>query len=264
MSTMDFPTNPVNGQQYVVGNVTYTWTTTKNAWIVTTNVIPGAVGPQGYQGVQGATGFQGFQGAQGVQGHQGVQGPQGIDTASNRVLKAGDTMTGNLNVNATIFSQNVIPVANVVYSLGTSTQRFKDLWLSNSTIYLGDAQISATGANVMLPGQLTTMNGITFADGTTQTTKYPLAINVVNTLSVDAIKDQHYLLTGAGATSVTLPAAVNVGDFIMISVENGLLTNIILRNGHKIKGVSDNVTLDIANVTVQLRYISSNTGWIVT
>lgn len=145
-----FPINPANGQQYVSGNVTYIWTTSKNAWVVTATTVAGPPGPVGAQGFQGPRGFQGFQGAQGFQGFQGVQGPQGIDTASNRVLKAGDTMTGNLNVNATIFSQNVIPVTNVVYSLGTPTQRFKDLWLSNSTIFLGDAQISSNGNTIQL------------------------------------------------------------------------------------------------------------------
>ena len=260
---MDFPTNPVNGQQYVVGNVTYTWTTTKNAWIVTTNVIPGAVGPQGIQGYQGNLGFQGFQGAQGYQGYQGIQGAQGVDTAANRVLKAGDTMTGDLNVNATIYSQNIIPAVNVTYSLGTPTNRFKDLWLSNSTIYLGNTSISANADGLVLPGAVVS-NGVMFNDGTMQTSMYPSAINVVTTLNATAIKNQHYLLTGAGATAVTLPASATPGDVLTISVENGLLTNVILRNGHRIKGVPDDLVLDVANVTVQLRYISSNTGWIVT
>jgi len=45
---------------------------------------------------------------------------------------------------------NVIPSANITYDLGTSTQRWKDLWLSNSTIYLGNAQISANSTSVTI------------------------------------------------------------------------------------------------------------------
>jgi len=70
--------------------------------------------------------------------------------ANNRVLKAGDTMTGNLNVAASLITQNVEPNLNVTYNLGTTTKRFKDLWLSNSTIYLGDAQITANGSKLVV------------------------------------------------------------------------------------------------------------------
>lgn len=63
--------------------------------------------------------------------------------ANTRVLKAGDTMTGNLNVAATIISQNIVPNLNVTYDLGTATKRFKDLYLSNGTIYLGETALSS-------------------------------------------------------------------------------------------------------------------------
>jgi hypothetical protein len=88
------------------------------------------------------------------------------------VLKAGDTMTGNLNVAATLITQNVIPDANVTYDLGTSTKRFKDLWLSNSTIYLGEASISAQGGNV------------SFGNAEIQLSNVSTKLNVTNDLFV--------------------------------------------------------------------------------
>jgi hypothetical protein len=91
---------------------------------------------------------------------------------SDRVLKAGDTMTGNLNVAATLITQNVIPDANVTYDLGTSTARFKDLWLSNSTIYLGEASISAQGGNV------------SFGNAEIQLSNVSTKLNVTNDLFV--------------------------------------------------------------------------------
>ena len=39
-------------------------------------------------------------------------------------------------------SQNIIPSANEVYNLGSPTRKFKDLYLSGNTIYLGEGQIS--------------------------------------------------------------------------------------------------------------------------
>lgn len=50
----------------------------------------------------------------------------------------------NLTVNGNVGS-DLLPSANVTYDLGSSTQRWKDLWLSGNTIYLGTtASISAT------------------------------------------------------------------------------------------------------------------------
>jgi hypothetical protein len=81
-------------------------------------------------------------------------------------------MTGNLNVAATLITQNVIPDANVTYDLGTSTARFKDLWLSNSTIYLGEASISAQGGNV------------SFGNAEIQLSNVSTKLNVTNDLFV--------------------------------------------------------------------------------
>ena len=78
--------------------------------------IPGSTGAQGPKGDIGLTGPQGVQGPQGDPGTAGATGPQGptgpagadgspgvtagyVDAADNlRVLKAGDTMTGDLTI----------------------------------------------------------------------------------------------------------------------------------------------------------------------
>jgi hypothetical protein len=49
------------------------------------------------------------------------------------------------------FTGNLLPTANVTYNLGSTNRRWKDLWLSNSTIYLGSATIFATEGNLNLP-----------------------------------------------------------------------------------------------------------------
>jgi hypothetical protein len=50
---------------------------------------------------------------------------------------------------------NILPNANVTYNLGSPTARFKDLYLSNNTIYMGNASISANGNAI----SMTTANG---------------------------------------------------------------------------------------------------------
>ena len=43
---------------------------------------------------------------------------------------------------------NVLPVANVTYNLGSTTQRWNELWLANSTIHMGGLQIKTSDAGL--------------------------------------------------------------------------------------------------------------------
>jgi hypothetical protein len=61
---------------------------------------------------------------------------QNLNT-SNTVSFAGVTVTGNTTV------QHVVPSANVTYDLGTPTARFRDLYLSGNTLYLGGTTVTA-------------------------------------------------------------------------------------------------------------------------
>lgn len=76
------------------------------------------------------------------------------------------TSYGNANVQTFLESGNlagnIIPSGNKVYDLGSATNRFRDVYLSNNTIFLGEAQISASGSNLLynsLPIASTTTNG---------------------------------------------------------------------------------------------------------
>jgi hypothetical protein len=74
-----------------------------------------------------------------------------IQTASgNANINIGGT--GNLAVFAPgnlLMTGNITPTANITYDLGTTTNRWKDIWLANSTIYLGNAQISANATSLI-------------------------------------------------------------------------------------------------------------------
>ena len=61
-----------------------------------------------------------------------------------------DGTNGQINLDGTI-SGNIIPTANEVYDIGSSSFRFRDLYLSGSSIELGAATITATGSAVNLP-----------------------------------------------------------------------------------------------------------------
>ena len=56
----------------------------------------------------------------------------------------GGAIGGNFYVSGnTTVSGNIVPSANVTYSLGTPENRFKDLYLSSNTLYLGNTSFSA-------------------------------------------------------------------------------------------------------------------------
>lgn len=94
-------------------------------------------------------------------------------TSNITVVSSGGDITVGVNgtSNVAVFSTdavtvkgNVLPSANITYDLGTSTQRWRDLWLSNSTIYLGNAQISANATAVTITnpaGGTTVLQGST-------------------------------------------------------------------------------------------------------
>ena len=56
------------------------------------------------------------------------------------------TMTAN-NTQIDI-TGDLIPSVDVTYDIGSASLKWKDLYLSGTTIHLGDATITATGSNI--------------------------------------------------------------------------------------------------------------------
>ena len=54
---------------------------------------------------------------------------------------------------------NIIPSANVTYSLGNSTNRWANLWLAGNTLYIGNLSIGVTGNSLTVNGQQVLANG---------------------------------------------------------------------------------------------------------
>ena len=74
-----------------------------------------------------------------------------------------DGNTGKFNLSGSV-GTNIIPDTDVVYDLGSPTFRFRDLYLSGSSIKLGAATITAIGDAVNLPLG-STMGGVPLAGG---------------------------------------------------------------------------------------------------
>jgi hypothetical protein len=73
----------------------------------------------------------------------------------------GDIVFGDGTVQTTAFTgtvdlanvaSNIVPAANVTYSLGNSTNQWKDLWVSNSTIYINSVPLTVDGTTLQVDG----------------------------------------------------------------------------------------------------------------
>jgi hypothetical protein len=95
----------------------------------------------------------------------GVTGIQSTSISNGTSNVAIDAANANVTVavagtaNIAVFSStgvnvtgNLLPTANVTYDLGSNTNRWRDLWVANSTIYLGDSVLSATGNTLLVNG----------------------------------------------------------------------------------------------------------------
>ena len=71
---------------------------------------------------------------------------------------ASQSIYGNGNVKSYLtsgFDGNIIPSANVAYSLGSSTAQWKDLFVSNNTIFIGGVPLSIdAGGNLLINGNV--------------------------------------------------------------------------------------------------------------
>jgi hypothetical protein len=75
--------------------------------------------------------------------------PSTSATTGALVVRGGAGIGGDMYI-----SGNIIPAANITYDLGSSTNWFRDLWLSSGTIHIGGARITQdpdTGAVAIVP-----------------------------------------------------------------------------------------------------------------
>lgn len=116
----------------------------------------GSKGDQGSQGNQGPMGYTGsigtgYTGSKGDQGSLGYTGSIGTGYTGSAAVTpgyygsaGGGAIGGNFYISgSTVVSGNITPAANVEYSLGAPDKRFKDLYLSGNTLYLGNASFSS-------------------------------------------------------------------------------------------------------------------------
>ncbi len=103
----------------------------------------------------------------------------------------------------------LVPAANITYDLGTATRRWKDLYLSNNTIYLNDVSLSADANGLSVAGS--TMATETFV--TNKITEVvgvaPVALDTLSEIANSLNNDANF----AGTITNSLANKVAVDDF---------------------------------------------------
>jgi len=210
------------------GNITFTYGSTQD----TANRINAAINLSNYVGAIGATSVT-------------------ADILASDSTVLINAATGAINLSGTV-KGHVIPNTDVAYDLGSSSFRFRDLYLSGSSIKLGSATITATGTTVNLPAG-STINGEplgAFSVGQN------INVNIIGDDSTTLVNTSTNTILGThigvqrgnvqavdstvmfNATTKTLSAAsITLGGFIGIdgtSVTNSNVDNVIRFNGASI------------------------------
>ena len=89
------------------------------------------------------------------------------------------------------------------------------------------------------------------------------AVVVTASTAITTAANFHYVLTAGTAATVTLPASPTISDTIYVTVGNGLVTNVVARNGKNIQGLAEDLTLNSAYASAQLRFTDNTEGWVL-
>ena len=188
-------------------------------------------------------------------------------------------------IDLTTIQSNIIPSANVTYTLGNATNQWQDLWVSNATVYINSVPISvdgnndltvdggvallasntapaavaniATTANIVAGNILIGLGGnVVYGDGTLQQTAYSnvilasfLPTYTGNLGNVGNIKANGTVSIGGNLTTpgnITPAANVYANNLISNNLVNGTLTTSFQPN---ITSVGNLTSVTVAGIT---------------
>jgi len=129
----------------------------------------------------------------------------GANTVNIAAPGSATNIAGALNITGlTTVSNHIIPAANVTYDLGSSTNRFRDLYLSGGTIDLAGGTISFDGTSFNFQGGTNVGQSVE-----TESTTFDLLNNIAQTINF-----------GGDATTVNIGAlsgSTNVRNNLAVS-----------------------------------------------
>jgi hypothetical protein len=164
-----------------------------------------------------------------------------VDEAFNKI---NDNFTelylsigGGGAVDLTELNTNVSPGTNETYDLGSPTKRWRDIYLSGSSIHLGSAVITSQYGAVNLPAG-STIGNLALDESYFKTIAVSGQSNIVADTGTDT-------LTFAASSGISL--TTNASTDTLTIANSGVLTN-VAGSGIAVSGASGNVTISNAGV----------------
>jgi len=259
-----------------------------NTGFVGSQGVPGEFAALGYSGSVGYTGSRGYTGYTGSKGDKGDTGFVGsMGKATNWVLvtsnytaldrdrlladtsggsfiitlpagpSAGSFVeiadAGNFSVNALTVNRNGATIEDQAVDLQVNIQAVSVQLVHDGTTWQVITTAGLTG-NVGYTGSRGNPGGNGY-------TVVAVSTNTVLTANVKAIVD-----TDTANITLTLPAIAALGDevFVIDGTGNSSVHSItIARNGHKIQGLAEDMTVNTNRAAFGLTYYNSNQGWLL-
>jgi hypothetical protein len=150
-----------------------------------------------------------------------------------------DGVSNRVNLDGTV-KGNIVPDTNIAYDLGSASNRFRDLYLSGSSIKLGDATITATGTAVNLPAG-STVNGIPLELSGESSLNVDINGSVFAADSgvvVDSVDRIFFGSVDAGNTVLTDGSLIGT-NFTLGSIDNSMNLTMNLDNNLQVRQVAD-------------------------
>jgi len=148
-------------------------------------------------------------------------------------------------------SESIIPATDVTYDLGSATNRFRDIYLSGSTIDLGGLEISNVGGELQLPGY----EKIRPVDAANA----PPFVDFPETLNPDTHSGMELISTPTGAPRLTLPDGSYNGQtyFVTQNYQGGSDVEITVTNYYN----KATEAIETVTVTGAAQFVWTGTWW---
>lgn len=250
---LNFPTNPNNNDTYSLGN--RTWKFNGDAWELQ-QLTGGYTGSQGYTGSKGDIGYTGSRGDTGITGYTGS-----ASTAVGYTGSQGDIgYTGSAST-VIGYTGSQGTQGNIGYT-GSSATNITVLDFSTGVI---DEDLSSVaGTHTTIPTAKATKD---YVDTALSSVGGGTSWQSGKTSNFNAVAGEGYFVdTSSSAITATLPSSATLGDEITFTDAVGAFdTNnlTVARNGHKIQGIAEDLTVSIERAGFTLVYYNVDQGWIL-
>ena len=178
-----------------------------------------------------------------------------------QVALAGSYSNTNVKAYLGNFDGNIIPSANVTYDLGSNSNRWNDLYLNNSTIYIGAQEITANADSTIFSGNISVGNLVGTGDNVdikagAYTWRFDNAGNLTLPANTSAINYANGATVPVGYGNASVAAYLGSNANLTILSQGNITGNYFIGNGALLTGV---VTSSYSNANVA-NYLPTYTG----